>query len=439
MKSKSIRKKNIFFVGLLLFFLLANVFLSNLIFNHNSYINDNEKDNENDYIRNDFQDNDLKNQDLSSDSTYNGIGAPWNVSHWANRTDYNLPVEFSSSSYDDTQSIPLKQDWEGTKLNATIKELYDTRNWVNGTFNAGNDDGDSSCPEDDSNDIQDWTFGYRDISGVGDPPYENAMSGNYFDSGNARVPGYDVLELRMNGDSEGYDQGDFCSWNTTLNIPRGNIIDAELNVSLYPETQYNLIGGTGNFGTHWDVQILLNDVVIDARNLIELEELGNGGWALIQYPLTKWLDDPRVFPDPLDGNMIEISLKLIRTGATQTFADYGDYQQVFIDNVSLILNAEAKPEQIGLKVNGTDVKDIDWSNGSVGIEGNWNNPNKNIDVSANFSCDEVWALGDYDVELNTDLNIFTRKFNQDSYYEKDFDSIGTKLVNELENLSFTGR
>ncbi len=435
MKSKNIRKKRILFAGLLLFFLLANVFLSNLIFNDNSYINDNDNDNENDYIRNDFQDNDLKKQDLSSDSSYSGIGAPWNVSHWANRTDNNLPVEFTSSSYDDSQSIPLKQGWEGYQLNATIKELYETRNWVNGTFNAGNDDGDSSCPEDDSDYLQNWTFGYRDISGGGDPPYENAMSGNYFDSGNTLVPGYDVLELRMNGDNDGYDRLDACWWNTNITIPRGNVIDGEISIAVYPWSQYHdeATLGNGDYGSHWLFQIRMNDVLIDAKNLIELENLGNGGWVNYQYPLTKWLDDPLIFPDPIEGNKINLTLRLIRLGATLAYADYGDFQQIFIDNVSLELKTEVKPEQIGLKLNGTDVEDIDWSKGRVGVEGSWNNPNQNTDVSANFNCDKVWPLGDYDVELKTDLSLFTRGFNQGSYYEQDLNSVGTYF--EVKNNS----
>ena len=81
----------------------------------------------------------LRIQDLTSDNTYSGIGAPWNVTHWANRTDYDLDVSFTNNSYD-LVDIPLGNGWNGFKLNTTIKDLYDTRNWINGTFEYGTDD-----------------------------------------------------------------------------------------------------------------------------------------------------------------------------------------------------------------------------------------------------------------------------------------------------------
>ena len=37
--------------------------------------------------------------------------------------------------------MDLGTDWEGYQLNGTIKDLYDKRNWVNGTFECGTDDG----------------------------------------------------------------------------------------------------------------------------------------------------------------------------------------------------------------------------------------------------------------------------------------------------------
>ena len=108
-----------------------------------------------------FSKKEIKNQDLSSDNTYSGIGTPWNVTHWANRTDYNLPVSFTNGSYDIAE-IPLGSGWEGYKLNATIEDLYDTRNWCNGSFNYGTDDA-VATPDDDTawiaNNYQNWEYG----------------------------------------------------------------------------------------------------------------------------------------------------------------------------------------------------------------------------------------------------------------------------------------
>ena len=74
--------------------------------------------------------------------------------------------------------------------------MVDERNWNNGTFNFGDDDGTDAAGENDTNDItniyQNWTFAKND-TGLGN----NYMSGNYKSS----VGGHDCLELRMDGNN----------------------------------------------------------------------------------------------------------------------------------------------------------------------------------------------------------------------------------------------
>jgi len=127
---------------------------------------------------NEFHPKDLKSQDLTYDNIYSGIGSPWNVTHWANRTDHNLAISFTNDSYD-IASIPLGTGWEGYKLNANIDELSDTRNWCNGSFNYGDDNGYQDTGNDTtyiSNKFQNWTFGKFDWYNDSD------MAGNYIDS-----------------------------------------------------------------------------------------------------------------------------------------------------------------------------------------------------------------------------------------------------------------
>ncbi|MFX0105331.1 MAG: hypothetical protein ACFE75_07565, partial [Candidatus Hodarchaeota archaeon] len=93
MMLKNSKKKRILSVVSILIFVLVNIFLMNLSTNQNFDItNQNEDNNET------FQNNNLKLHDLASDNIYSGIGAPWNVTHWANRTDYNLDIGFENSS-----------------------------------------------------------------------------------------------------------------------------------------------------------------------------------------------------------------------------------------------------------------------------------------------------------------------------------------------------
>ena len=176
------------------------------------------------------------------DNKYNGIGAPWNVTHWANRTDYNKEISFTNGSYDSVE-IPLGTGWNGYKLNATINELYDTRNWCNGTFNYGMMDS-IDTPGNDTelieNNFQNWSYFSNDIGSN-----TNAMSGNYLNSSSVDSEGQDCLELRIDGEWGGilndvhyYDGGDKCWWNSSFKIPRGRVSDSELQFEV---RDYHLI------------------------------------------------------------------------------------------------------------------------------------------------------------------------------------------------------
>ena len=49
-------------------------------------------------------------------------------------------VSFSEGSYG-TSEMSLGSGWEGIELKANINDLTDERNWNNGTFNYGDDNG----------------------------------------------------------------------------------------------------------------------------------------------------------------------------------------------------------------------------------------------------------------------------------------------------------
>ncbi len=410
-------KKILILISLMIIFSLS--FITNNIYtNKNGYF-----DNPNDDTIKELENKNLKSQDLTSDNVYNGIGAAWNLTHWANRTDNNLEVSFENNSYD-IKNMPLDIDWIGYKLNATIKDLYDKRNWVNGTFHAGPDDNNPSCPENDSIYLQNWTFGeYDDTS-----EYSNDMSGNYFDinhdpSGTSN----DCLELRMNGGgvgNAGYDKYDRCWWESNFTLPRGKAIEGEINLVIYPYTQYEYIR---EFGTHWSVQVILNGIVIDDKNLIWLEDSGGGDWYPLKLQLTNWLDDPTVFPDN-EKNM-SLRIQLIRNGPTFSHGPYGTYQEVLFDNVSLIVKAETKPTQIGLNMNQTPVSNsTNWGEGTVEINGNWNGTQYPW-VHANFNSSKIWPseLGGYNITFKTDLNLFANKSSPETNYETNTASLGTSF------------
>jgi len=412
-------KKILILISLMIIFSLSFI-MPSIYTNENGYF-----DNPNDDTIKELENNDLKSQGLTSDNVYSGIGTAWNLTHWANRTDNNLEVSFENDSYD-IKNMPLDSGWIGYKLNATIDELYDKRNWVNGTFHAGPDDDDNSCPEDDSNYLQNWTFGYIDVLSGSPGPYTNPMSGNYFDiNDDPSGTSNDCLELRMNGGdigNTGYDKYDRCWWESNFTLPRGKVIEGEINLVIYPYTQYY---ETREFGTHWSIQIILNGIVIDDKNLIWLEDSGGDDWYPLKLQLTNWLDDPTVFPNN-EKNM-SLRIQLIRNGPTFNHGPYGTYQEVLFDNVSLIVKAEVKPTQISLNMNQTAVSNsTNWGEGTVEIDGNWNGTQYPW-VHANFNSSEIWPseLGGYNITFKTDLNLFAIKHSPETNYETNAALLGT--------------
>ncbi len=376
----------------------------------------------------------LKTQGLSSNNIFTGIGSPWNITHWANRTDNDLEVSFSNGS-SDTASIPLGEGWEGYKLNATIKNLYDSRNWINGTFEYGTDDA-YLLPGDDSNYIalgpnQNWTFSSIDVGG-----FTNLMAGNYLDttSLNPNTLGHDCLELCQNGSwnnpYSGYDLNDECSWSTTFPIPRGGLIDATLQFDLNPLH-------IADFDS-WNIEIDINGQQVYSIGVYTLKKFGLGLWHTITFPLSVWSNTSNVFPSILDNSWHSIEIRL-RTSSDGNYAVASfpnvDYQQVLIDNIELTVEAKALPSQINLKMNNTDVSDIDWSEGTIELEGNW----KNTLVLANFSSTDTPEFGAYQINLDTDLNLYTIKESQNTTYEADSSSIGMKFtVSNNTNVDWEG-
>ena len=364
---------------------------------------------------------DLKSQDLAPDNIYSGVGAPWNVTHWANRTDYDLDVSFMNDSYD-IVDIPLGNGWSGYKLNATIKDLYDTRNWNNGSFNYGDDNNYLLAGNDTSfisNNFQNWTFGDDDYWD------DNDMSGNYIDNTDALTDYQDCLELRITGIDEpgadvwGYDGQDLCFWTSSIKIPRGKIIDSELKFDIRDK---NLMP-SNNF----ELRLSINDEQIYSIGALSLRQACNDSWRTFTIPQGLWTNSSNIFTNPLNDSVININFTLI---FAQPFAYYtfngfenGEYQQLFIDNVKLIVKAETKPSQIQLKMNNKTVNESDWGKGTVKEDNIWTTS----PVQANFTSDDIGELGGYTIDLKTDLILYATKGTPETNWETDVGSLGTSL------------
>ncbi|MFX1496752.1 MAG: hypothetical protein ACFFBH_04425 [Promethearchaeota archaeon] len=366
-----------------------------------------------------------KSQDISNDNIYTGIGAPLNITHWANRTDVDLTVNFDESEWD-TANIPLGSGWDAYKLNIDVDGLRDNRNWINGSFSYGIDDGSDTPGADDtnwiSNKYENWTFGFND-TGLG----TNLMSGNYLSS----VGGHDCLELRMDSNDtvlsgwSTYDPNDRLWWNSSVLIPRGKLLDSVLNFELYP----NHLAGFNS----WAYAIYINDICVYSIGTYTLLQYGQNIWHSFSIPQDIWINTTNVFPNgPINNQLVKLraDLECVGGGNYSGFTNE-DYQRLYFDNLELVTLTQAMPSNLGLSVNQTVVQDIDWGKGRAILSGNW----QNTFITANFSSNDVGLLGPYSVNLKTDLNLFALKDVPETNYETNTASIGTNFqVNNNTNV-----
>jgi len=402
------RKEKIFILSVLLINFLLTPFLNN--FNIYNNLNEDNQKNEELPIK------DIKTQDLVSDNTFTGVGAPWNVTHYANGTKTNLEVSFNNNSYDNSQYIEL-YGWMGYQLNSTITNLYDTRNWINGTFHCGPDDNDDSRDDNDSNYLTNWTFNTMDTGQT------NYMSGNYFDDAYSGSDGADCLQLLI-GDYNNYyyDVGDKCWWETIFEIDRGDVDQAWLSFAAFPK--YSDL-----YNNHFVLQVIINNKTLWGNGLASmLEACGNSIEGQWYNPPPIYLDvnDDQLFPNGVKD--MNITLEFKRVSGNTGFGYAEDYS-VLIDNVSLIVKSKAKPSQLDLQLNNEDVIDnVNYGEGYCGMIGNWNGSEQSS-VNANFSSNLNWPLTfeedgiwiSYKVELDTDLNLYMNKSTPESYYTADPD------------------
>jgi len=295
------------YLSVIVLFLFFNLFILNYNLNQGSKNNDFSNDNDQKHNNKPPYVDNLKTQTLSNDNIFSGIGSSWNVTHWADRTDYDLTTSFINGSNGIIQ-IPLSSGWEGYELDASIKNLYDTRNWCNGTYNFGNHDGSDTPTDNDttfiSNSFQNWTFHNDDVG-----PAINEMSGSYLFSG-----GGDYLELYMRNGSayiigswwNSYDNGDKCMWNSTIHVPRGKIIDCtiKMDVNVFQAADLNAFA----------LSFYINNVKIYSKAIYDLSvEIGENVWTsdAIDLSLIKWTNLTNVFTNnPLNDSDIPISIAL---------------------------------------------------------------------------------------------------------------------------------
>ncbi|TFF99081.1 MAG: hypothetical protein EU542_09360, partial [Promethearchaeota archaeon] len=374
----------------------------------------------------------LQNNDLNSENILSGIGAAWNITHWANRTENDLSGGFSSGSFDNSPSLPIGNGWIGYQMDAEIENLYDQRNWNNVTFTLGPDDGDGSVSDNDNeltanNQYQNWTFNSYDNTFN----FTNPMSGNYF----SNQDGHDCLELLMYGEdlgdnTFGYDNGDKAWWSSSISVPRGKFIDGELVFDVKTDDPLNI--------NSWQLRFHINNKLVYSIGIYDLERFCGNNWVQINVPLKDWATKPsEIFSAELNQSQILLNVSLVYNVGTTWYRGFprNDFQRLFVDNIILNVESEVNPSQIGLKMDNEDVSDTNgWGSGEIILTDKVWNGSEISNVNVNFSCTDTWELSDYEITFNANLNLYTIKSTPDSNYELNANSFGTKFTAEDGNL-----
>ncbi len=210
-----------------------------------------------------------------------------------------------------------------------------------------------------------------------------------------------------------YDEFDMCWWNTTFKIPRGCVVDSELQFDARTLHITNL--------SAWKLKFYLNDEVICSIDTYKLKQDCEGSWKTFTIPQQYWINETNIFSNPVNNSEIRLNITFEYLSCTGWWDNpLADYQQLFIDNVKIITKAEAIPKQLDLKMNQSEVIGEDWGKGTVKIDGPW----QAAEIYCNFTSDDAWNLSSYDIEFKTDLHLFIIKESPETNYETNYNSIG---------------
>ncbi|MBD3194951.1 MAG: hypothetical protein GF317_07855 [Candidatus Lokiarchaeota archaeon] len=230
----------------------------------------------------------------------------------------------------------------------------------------------------------------------------DSMSKNVTDSGPGNISGDPSMYVGIRGDprfSGGqykaqYYVGDYSELYQDLTIPRGELIDANLEFDYYIQFAYLTTG--------IEMYCDINGETIYSENLENLIALGRKQWhstGLIS--LSQWSNTSNVFVGDLNSNNINISLG-IRIKSDNTLNGFDQGQQIiWFDDIFLTLTTKANATQpgINLSINSQSINDgSSWGEGDQTLNGLWEkNP-----ITLTITTDSP----DLEFQFDTNISLF---------------------------------
>ncbi|WXG46432.1 MAG: hypothetical protein WED05_07175 [Candidatus Atabeyarchaeum deiterrae] len=253
-------------------------------------------------------------------------------------------VSLPSPGTSDLQ-VTMKNGWSGNRVTTSIANLWDQKNWLpGGTFDTG-----SNTPHGTNRSTSWFTVRWYDThkASGSNATVDQASwdsSGKYV---KASMP-WRYLYLQSGMQSRYYYTGEYSAWNETFIVPRGTVLAANLSLAYHP-----------NFDTVlFSLDSFAVFVEINGHRVLQYGQ----GYLYSTGQANKWnvrnnlnvLTDLAlnpVFDNPTRQN-ISISVGVIYVSSTDYFAGgpFNTENGCWFDNVTLVLKALAKPEQLKLKL-----------------------------------------------------------------------------------------
>ncbi|TFG16665.1 MAG: hypothetical protein EU530_11575 [Promethearchaeota archaeon] len=216
-----------------------------------------------------------------------------------------------------------------------------------------------------------WTA-YR--NGV-DSSRANAVAGHQLNNSAINIT---LAGTPGTGDSYSYYRLDESGAYQELTIPRGRVTDAWISMD------YNVLRGINN--AEMILVFKINDQIVYQRGFNTITAEGLAEWhstGLIN--MDSWLIQPSAFSNNLYGATLNVSVGVQATKIRTYSSDHADLQEVYIDNITLILQAEVNCTQTEINLLFDNVSPTDsitqWGSGAINLFNTWDTNPFNISLT----------------------------------------------------------
>ncbi|MEM2110056.1 MAG: hypothetical protein QW327_06205, partial [Candidatus Odinarchaeota archaeon] len=238
-------------------------------------------------------------------------------------THYNDIITLPSSP---NTTVDVPTGWSITQTNISISNLVESDDFIiNGTFDTGS--GTSSPP---------WSYGEYDPGNIASGSWVNGLPL----SGNKCV--YAQMPAASGGTT--FQKGTVSYWTANFTVNKGVVTDAILDLWYYADFASNFDRG------EFQAYVYVEGHTVWARGFNEISDAGQRNtWVHLTINIFTDTNGQPVFNLPNDQN-INVRVGVRYTSGTATYSGWTSNNRVYYDNVSIVLTAQVKAEQLNLTV-----------------------------------------------------------------------------------------